>query len=66
MSHITRKLAPKKEWFYALLVTVLAAIPRLCCLDLVEFKRDEANHYRMAYMLTRHPAGETVRTGTAE
>jgi 4-amino-4-deoxy-L-arabinose transferase-like glycosyltransferase len=53
MRHITRKLMPKREWFYALTLTVLAAIPRLCCLDLVEFKRDEASHYRMAYLLTR-------------
>ncbi|MBN1814452.1 MAG: glycosyltransferase family 39 protein [Anaerolineae bacterium] len=53
MLHIARKLTPKKEWFYTLALIVLAAIPRLCCLDLVEFKRDEANHYRMAYFLTR-------------
>jgi hypothetical protein len=53
MLHITRKLTPKKEWFYTLALIGLAAIPRLCCLDLVEFKRDEANHYRMAYFLTR-------------
>lgn len=53
MLDITQKLTPKKEWFYALVLAILAAIPRLCCLDLVEFKRDEANHYRMAYLLTR-------------
>jgi 4-amino-4-deoxy-L-arabinose transferase-like glycosyltransferase len=53
MLNITQKLTLKKEWFYVLVLVVLAAIPRLCCLDLVEFKRDEANHYRMAYFLTR-------------
>jgi 4-amino-4-deoxy-L-arabinose transferase-like glycosyltransferase len=53
MRHMARKLTPKKEWFYAPALIVLAAIPRLCCLNLVEFKRDEANHYRMAYFLTR-------------
>jgi len=53
MRYITRKLTPKKEWIYTLALIVLAAIPRFCCLDLVEFKRDEANHYRMAYFLTR-------------
>jgi hypothetical protein len=53
MLHITQKLAQKKEWFYTPALIVLAAVPRLCCLDLVEFKRDEANHYRIAYFLTR-------------
>jgi hypothetical protein len=53
MRYITQKLTLKKEWIYALGLVILAAIPRLCCLDLVEFKRDEANHYRMAYFLTR-------------
>ena len=53
MLNIAQKLTPKKEWLYTLVLIVLAAIPRLCCLDLVEFKRDEANHYRMAYLLTR-------------
>jgi 4-amino-4-deoxy-L-arabinose transferase-like glycosyltransferase len=53
MLHIIQKLTPKKEWFCMLALITLAAIPRLCYLDLVEFKRDEANHYRMAYFLTR-------------
>jgi hypothetical protein len=53
MRYITQKLTLKKEWIYALVLVILAAIPRLCCLNLVEFKRDEANHYRMAYFLTR-------------
>jgi 4-amino-4-deoxy-L-arabinose transferase-like glycosyltransferase len=66
MRYIARKLTPKKEWFYTLALTILAAIPRLCCLDLVEFKRDEANHYRMAYFLTRghwHWVGSSASIG---
>ncbi|MBN1873944.1 MAG: glycosyltransferase family 39 protein [Anaerolineae bacterium] len=42
-----------QDWFYALILCILAALPRLCYLELAEFKLDEANHYRMAYELTR-------------
>lgn len=47
------KFKPKQDWIYALLLSILAALPRLYRLDLAEFKLDEANHYRMAYFLTR-------------
>jgi len=43
----------KDEWPYALAVALLAALPRIYRLDLVEFKLDEARHYHMAYHLTR-------------
>ena len=43
----------KRDWLYALALAILAAIPRLYRLDLAEFKLDEANHFRMAYLLTR-------------
>jgi 4-amino-4-deoxy-L-arabinose transferase-like glycosyltransferase len=53
MVQIARKLAPKTEWLLALVSIALAAIPRLCCLDLVEFKHDEAKHYHTIYLLTQ-------------
>jgi hypothetical protein len=47
----------KRDWLHAfapaILVTILAAAPRLYRLNLAEFRLDEANHYRMAYFLTR-------------
>jgi 4-amino-4-deoxy-L-arabinose transferase-like glycosyltransferase len=47
----------KRDRLYALvpasLAVILTAAPRLYRLDLAEFKLDEANHYRMAYFLTR-------------
>jgi len=43
----------KREWAVVLVLIFLAALPRLCCLDLAEFKLDEAHHLRMAYALTR-------------
>ncbi len=43
----------QKEWLYIAVVLLVTGLPRLCCLNLAEFKLDEANHYRMAYMLTR-------------
>jgi hypothetical protein len=52
-SRIRQTIEQKRDWFYALALAILAAIPRLYRLDLVEFKLDEANHYRMAYLLTR-------------
>jgi len=55
-SMIRRKLQQpitKIDWVYAASLTILAAIPRLCCLNLAEFKLDEASHYQMAYFLTR-------------
>jgi 4-amino-4-deoxy-L-arabinose transferase-like glycosyltransferase len=50
---ILRKLIKKQDWVCALTLSILAALPRLYRLDLAEFKLDEANHYRMAYFLTR-------------
>jgi hypothetical protein len=47
-----QNLILKKDWLYALLATALAAIPRLCCLNVIEFKHDEAKHYRTIYFLT--------------
>jgi 4-amino-4-deoxy-L-arabinose transferase-like glycosyltransferase len=41
------------DWTLAILLSVLAAIPRLSYLDLAEFKLDEATHYLMAHELTR-------------
>jgi len=43
----------KSDWICAVILTALAALPRLCCLNLAEFKLDEATHYQMAYYLTR-------------
>ena len=47
----------KRDWLHAftpaILVAILAAVPRLYRLNLAEFRLDEANHYRMAYFLTR-------------
>lgn len=43
----------RRDWLIALLLVVLAALPRLYHLDLAEFKLDEANHFRMAYDLLR-------------
>lgn len=43
----------RTDWVLALALVLLAALPRLCCLNLAEFKVDEAHHYRMAYQLTR-------------
>lgn len=53
MLPILQKLVPRQDRGYALTLSVLAALPRLYRLDLAEFKLDEANHYRMAYFLTR-------------
>jgi 4-amino-4-deoxy-L-arabinose transferase-like glycosyltransferase len=53
MTQTTRRSVPNQDWFYTLTLSVLAALPRLYRLDLAEFKLDEANHYRMAYFLTR-------------
>jgi hypothetical protein len=53
MLHVTKKFGPRQDWLYALAAIVLAAIPRLCCLDLLEFKHDEARHYRTIYLLTQ-------------
>jgi 4-amino-4-deoxy-L-arabinose transferase-like glycosyltransferase len=53
MPPILQKLVHKQDWVYALTLSILAALPRLYRLDLAEFKLDEANHYRMAYFLTR-------------
>jgi len=47
-----RRIA-KSDWICAVTLTVLAALPRLCCLNLAEFKLDEATHYQMAYHLMR-------------
>jgi hypothetical protein len=52
-SRILQTIERQRDWFYALALAILAAIPRLYRLDLAEFKLDEANHYRMAYLLTR-------------
>ncbi len=53
MTQGKQQLIVKADWVYAVILTVLAAIPRLCCLNLAEFKLDEATHYQMAYYLTR-------------
>ena len=53
MTPILQKLIQQQDWVYALTLGILAAFPRLYRLDLAEFKLDEANHYRMAYFLTR-------------
>jgi hypothetical protein len=52
-SRLLQGIKRKQDWLYALASAALAAIPRLYRLDLAEFKLDEANHYRMAYFLTR-------------
>ncbi|MBN1977253.1 MAG: glycosyltransferase family 39 protein [Anaerolineae bacterium] len=47
----------RRDWLHAFapatLAAILAAVPRLYRLNLAEFRLDEANHYRMAYFLTR-------------
>lgn len=48
-----RRRIAGRDWGYALILSILAAFPRLYRLDLAEFKLDEASHYRMAYSLTR-------------
>ncbi len=53
MKQTLQRLIPKQDWAFALILGILAALPRLYRLDLAEFKLDEANHYRMAYFLTR-------------
>ncbi len=53
MIQTLQKFIPRQDWVYALILSTLAALPRLYRLDLAEFKLDEANHYRMAYLLTR-------------
>jgi hypothetical protein len=53
MTPILQELVQKQDRVYALTLSILAALPRLYRLDLAEFKLDEANHYRMAYFLTR-------------
>jgi hypothetical protein len=49
----SRRGIGSRDWAYALILAILAALPRLYRLGLAEFKLDEANHYRMAYFLTR-------------
>lgn len=53
MTRASRRFTFRQDHVYALILSILAAIPRLYRLDLAEFKLDEANHYRMAYLLTR-------------
>jgi len=43
----------KRDRLYAVILFTVAAALRLYRLDLAEFRLDEANHYRMAYFLTR-------------
>jgi hypothetical protein len=52
-SRFVQTVKRNQDWLYACALAILAAIPRLYRLDLAEFKLDEANHYRMAYFLTR-------------
>jgi len=47
------RLMAKADWIFAVILTVLAALPRLSHLNLAEFKLDEATHYQLAYHLTR-------------
>jgi hypothetical protein len=53
MAHSAKKPVSKTDTICALILVLLAALPRLIQLDLAEFKLDEANHYRMAHLLTR-------------
>ena len=53
MMEPTRGRLGKANFLCAGAVTLLAALPRLALLNLAEFKADEANHYLMAYNLTR-------------
>ena len=47
-----RRVITRTDMVCAAILLVLAALPRLCCLNLAEFKLDEATHYQMAYRLT--------------
>jgi 4-amino-4-deoxy-L-arabinose transferase-like glycosyltransferase len=53
MTSLLKRLLTRKDVILALVLICLAGLPRLTQLDLAEFKLDEANHYRMAYYLTR-------------
>lgn len=59
MSRREPKALTRADWICAALLTLIAAIPRLCCLGLAEFKLDEATHYQLAYQLT-HGAWQWV------
>jgi len=53
ITHALQRSTASQDWLYAIFLSVLAALPRLYRLGLVEFKHDEAKHYRTIYFLTK-------------